>query len=309
MKFTNIKNWLIVLLFIFPLSLVAQTSEIVDLTADNGVIDVKEFKLGSSDVFDLNPQNLESIDILMKRNDIDVTFFGAVDAVRWNNSPTKTIFFNTILQHNRANALKERYGWGDTDLTDELFRGVKVVWQLKPIPDEVLTTIIHNDTTIYSDNLSHDHPSVSKPFITATRIKVGAIKLFSSNGSANFMLPFVAFSVEHNTWRASGLYGGVPFKTGGSSVGDVSKSFLGAQVTKFVRDDLGIVLGAWRSWEYLTGKDTWNKRVSGFEFGTLFSYKAFEFQPMATYSHFSSIFEKDIQWNLGFKFYAGINLK
>ena len=117
------------LVFMIPSIVYSQSS---------GVLWIKTFSHASSNLDDphIDTKALASLDSLMQNEDIEVTFLGAADSLRWKMNGRyvhKAISnaWNVATRLRRALSLRERYGRGFVGVTDESIAGVKVIWNQK----------------------------------------------------------------------------------------------------------------------------------------------------------------------------------
>ena len=299
---------------------------------DSGSIWIITNKPGSADFSDdtIDQQALAFLDSLMQRDDIAVTFLGAADNLPWKGMAANSKISQAIDQAKkleRALALRNRYGKGEVGVTDELARGVKVIWSPKP-PDvfqmredvnslratnDSLSKVVANFSQRQESQLAALQDSLAKmmsktralkeeriePVFADWEVKTGFLA-WTGGASYDLAVPSVGISLKRLYWAFEIIGGFTPWSRE-DAMGSRGDAMLLGTITLFPRNKFGIRSGAFSGWEFLTKTDNWTMKVLGLTAGPEIKWKFFEAYLGYTFSRLSTLVESD-QWNHGFMF-------
>lgn len=281
----------------------------------SGVLWIKTFSPASSDLDDsqIDKKALTSLDSVMQNEDIEVTFLGAADSLRWKMNGRyvhKDISnaWNVATRLRRALSLRERYGRGFVGVTDESIAGVKVIWNQKADTtsftrvfnqihkqNEELQGELHDLRTDMTSLKSKETPDGSSKLVVKNGLKFNwclqaGLWTWLAGADKSIVTPSVAFSIRTGKTSLE-IRGGVsPWHTS-TSLGKQGESFVYAGIRYMKIEYFGFTLGAFRGWEYFTNTDSWSLRTTGIAAGIVLSYKFIEVNPALTYARINSLFE------------------
>ena len=296
---------------------------------NSGSIWVKENKPGSAKFEDgsIDKNALTLLDSLMKREDIVVTFLGAADNLPWkglHENSKLSMAFDQAKKLERALELRKRYGNGEIGITDEPFRGVKVLWAPKP-PDifkmqeeieklrasnESILEMLANLQKNQEKQLSAIRDSLSRLAVNENSIKETVIEapffdwevktgLLAWTAGAPFDLtvPSVGISLKREYW-AFDLEGGFTPWSRQDENGRRGDAMVMGAFTLFPRKMLAYKGGLFSGWEFLSKTDNWTMKALGVTAGPSIKWKIFEGFAGYSYSRLSTLTEPD-RWVSG----------
>ncbi len=303
---------------------------------DSGSIWIKTNEPGSADFNDntIDKNALTFLDSLMKREDIVVSFLGAADNLSWRGFTKNSNISNALDQTKkleRALTLMKRYGRGDVGITDELIRGVKVVWAPKPpdifkMQEEIEKLKIANESLfdMLAELKNKDeqlfvsfHDTLSK-FVTLENskqetvvetsffdweIKTGFLA-WSAGAPYDLAVPSVGILLRREYW-AFDLEGGFTPWSRKDELGKRGDAMLMGSFAVFPRRMLAYKAGIFSGWEFLSKTDNWTMKVLGVAAGPSIKWKIFEGFGGYSYSRLSTLYNSD-RWVSGFIFHFNI---
>ncbi len=308
-------------------------------TQTSGILWITKFNPGSNDLNDpqIDKRVLATLDSLMQDENIEATFLGAADAIKWNLNG-KNIHENVSEALNdakrigRARALRERYRRGNVGITHEPIAGVKVFWSKKNNQDSDTTlkelqkqnNIIKEELEALKSDLQGLKPEQHSSNghngkngtngNTKTIIKedssinwhlLGGLWSWQSGSNGSLVSPSVALSIIFGKTSFI-IQGGVTPWHFSTSVGNQSESFIYAGLKHMSSDMFGVTAGAYRGWKFFTSTDNWSFKTTGVSTGIIFTYGRIELNPMLTFSSISSL-ENSAVWKIGS--ILGVNFK
>ena len=231
----------------------------------------------------------------------------------------------------RALTLMKRYGRGDVGITDELIRGVKVVWAPKPpdifkMQEEIEKLKIANESLfdMLAELKNKDeqlfvsfHDTLSK-FVTLENskqetvvetsffdweIKTGFLA-WSAGAPYDLAVPSVGILLRREYW-AFDLEGGFTPWSRKDELGKRGDAMLMGSFAVFPRRMLAYKAGIFSGWEFLSKTDNWTMKVLGVAAGPSIKWKIFEGFGGYSYSRLSTLYNSD-RWVSGFIFHFNI---
>ena len=296
----------------------------------SGTLWIKTFEPGSSDLTDphIDQIVLNKLDKLMENPNIEVTFLGAADSIGWVMNGKRvhdkiSEAWNDAKRLSRARVLKERYGRGNIGVTHESIAGVKVIWTTKStdyttdidhLNNEIakLKDEIKNLEPIYVDNGANGKNGDnghSTEFEDDSNFNWGLKAGFwtwQGGSSGSLLSPSVALNIIMEK-MAFVIKGGVTPWHISSPYGNQSESFVYAGLEHLTTDVVGLTVGVFRGWEFITATDDWSFRTTGIVAGISLKYRALEFNPGLTYSNVNTLVD-DSSWGLGANLGFNLNI-
>lgn len=323
------------ILAIFMFSLIGWNNLV--LGQQSGTIWIMTFRPGSADVMDqtIDKNALAFVDSLMKRNDIEVTFLGAADQLKWKSLPKVpqlSTAFDQAKKLERALQLRQRYGWGEVGITGELIRGVKVVWSpKKPDPfkmrDDISQLQAANDSLgkrftdlkqqqtefLAAIQESLKTRQVPRDSLIETRVEISyfdwevktGILVWTAGAPWDLSVPCIGLALKRRNWAFEIEGGFTPWSKQGV-YGNRGDALVMTSVTLLPQTFFEIKAGAFSGWEFLSRTDQWTMKVMGITTGPSLKWKFMEGYFGYTISRLSSLTNED-RWTSGFMFY--FNLK
>lgn len=273
----------------------------------SGSIWIKTFAPGSADLMDrtIDKKALAFVDSLMKRNDIEVTFLGAADQIKWKSLPQIPQFstaFDQAKKLERAIQLRQRYGWGEISISSEPIRGVKVVWapkkpdpfkmeddisQLKAAKDSLLNMVANfkqqqtEFLATIKDSLKNQqaqNDSTIETKLTLSyfdwEVKTGALG-WTAGTPYDLSVPCIGLALKHQYWTFEIEGGFTPWSKQGA-FGNRGDALVMATVAMFPQKSYEIKAGVFSGWEFLSRTDQWTMKVMGITMGPSLKWKFME---------------------------------
>ncbi|MBC8184734.1 hypothetical protein H8E88_26880 [candidate division KSB1 bacterium] len=307
------------------------------LTAqESGTIWIKTNEPGSANFDDItiDKNALAFLDSLMKRDDIVVRFLGAADNLAWRGFTKNSKISGALDQTKkleRSLALMKRYGWGEVGITDELIRGVKVVWSPKPpdvfkmkeeieklrVANESLTDLLADLNEDQAQKFASIHDTLTRiitlentkqekiiePSFFDWEIKTGLLA-WSAGAPYDLFVPSVGILLRRELW-AFDLEGGFTPWSRKDELGKRGDAMLMGSFIVFPGRMLAYKAGLFSGWEFLSKTDNWTMKVLGLAAGPSIRWKIFEGFAGYSYSRLSTLTESD-RWVSGFIFHLNI---
>ncbi|MFQ5825275.1 MAG: hypothetical protein ACE5JB_14625 [bacterium] len=298
------------------------------LAQTSGVFWIKTFSPGSSDLNDplIDKKTLLILDSLMQDENIEVTFLGAADTLKWKMHghyvhDNISEAWNDAKRLGRARALRARYGHGNVGVTHENIAGVKVLWS-KYINQERYTMEL-NQLNQPNENLSREFEKVksdlqtlkpehgtngtnSKNDHTKIAVKKGhnfnwrlqaGIWSWQSGSNGSILSPSLALSIITGK-TALVIQGGVTPWHISTPNGNQAESFVYTGIKYMKSERYGITVGGFRGWKFFTETDSWALKTTGAAVGIVLTHGIIELNPTLTYSNVDSLL-KGAHWHLG----------
>lgn len=299
------------------------------LSQTSGSIWIKSNKPGSASFDDasIDKEALAFLDSLMERKDIVVTFLGGADNLKWKGLPKKSEVsqaFDQAKKLERALSLQRRYNRGEVGITDEPFRGVKVVWKPKPpdifkLREDVDKLKAMNDSLLslmakMKENQHHHfaslQDSINHLLTSRLEVKEHTIKdeffdweaktgILAWTGGAPYdlVVPSIGIALKRQYW-AFEIEGGFTPWGQKDATGERGDAMLMGTVSLFPRNLVEYRMGVFSGWEFFTKTDNWTMKVLGVSVGPSITWKYFEGFVGYTFSKISTLTKED-QWNNG----------
>ncbi|MFQ6115948.1 MAG: hypothetical protein ACE5NG_17955 [bacterium] len=311
---------------LFSLSLVLFSTVFAQTS---GVFWIKTFNPGSADLNDplIDETALATLDSLMQDENIEVTFLGAADHLRWKMEgkyvhDNISEAWNDAKRLSRARALRARYGRGNA--------GVKVAWTKNVNQDRYTTALEHirqqNENLnrelakVKSDlqSLEPEHGTNGKnadPGHMNIPVKKGrnfnwrlqaGLWTWHSGTHASIVSPSLALSIIIGK-TAFVVQGGVTPWHISTANGNQAESFVYAGIKYMKTDHYGLTLGGFRGWEFFTKTDSWSLKTTGAAAGLVLTHGFIEINPTVTYSNVDSIANGN-HWRLGSTIVLNFNI-
>ncbi|MFQ5641264.1 MAG: hypothetical protein ACE5IR_25065 [bacterium] len=295
----------------------------------SGVLWIKPFSPGSSNLDDtlIDRNALATLDSLMQNDDIEVTFLGAADSLRWKMNgrimhSNISEAWNDAKRLGRARVLRARYGRGTVGVTHENIAGVKVLWSKKQdrytISDN-FDDLKEQNENLYSEvaKLKNDLNRILPVAMNGTNGKNGAnshtetikdssnfnwrlqagLWTWQAGSSGNLLSPSLSLNIIIDKTSFIIQAGVTPWHKS-TLLGNQSDSFVYAGVKHMKTDYVGFSLGGFRGWQFFTSTDDWSFKTTGVAAGIVFRYKKIEFNPNVTFSNIDSL-DKSSRWKVG----------
>jgi len=299
------------------------------LCQESGSIWIKTFKPGSANLNDetIDKQALTFVDSLMKRDGIEVLFLGGADRLKWKSLPQFpeiSTAFDQAKKLERASRLQERYGWGEIGITNETFRGIKVVWSPKrPDPfemkNEILQLQVANDSllnllttinqkqnkrfaalhdsliNIENNNKGRDNNKISLS-VFDWEIKTGLLAWVGAH-QYDLSVPCIGIALKRQYW-AFEIQGGFTPWSRPDIYGDRGDALIMGTISMLPQKFYEIKTGVFSGWEFLSKTDQWTMKVLGLTIGPCIKWKFIEGYAGYTLAKLSTLTASD-RWASG----------
>ncbi|MFQ5603631.1 MAG: hypothetical protein ACE5HS_10225 [bacterium] len=315
---------------------------------NSGTLWIKTFNAGSNDLNDpgIDKKALMTLDSLMQIKNIEVTFWGAADDLKWNLDGRSlhtniSDALNDAKRLGRARALKARYGRGNIGITHESVAGVKVQWtivskanftqnidqlrqenhEIKKELDEVKNQIqslkpeqaanghhsANGNNGNHSSNGSNDNSHlVVKEGLTFNWRLQAGMWTWQSRAKGSILSPSVALNIIIGK-TAFVIQGGVTPWHIATEFGNQSESFVYTGIKYMKNDRFGFTIGGFRGWKFFTDTDNWSFKTTGIATGIVIQHKFVELNPTLTYSSVNAL-DLEGRWRLGGSLGLNINI-
>ncbi|MBD3289005.1 hypothetical protein GF337_09395 [candidate division KSB1 bacterium] len=271
------------------------------MAQESGYLWIKTFKPGSADLRDASIERttLARLDSLTKRDDLEFYFLGATDNLKWKQSGKVEEIskaWDEAKKLERASSLRERYGIGEIGTTDDLVRGVKVVWgpkkpnifsmkkklsELEQMADS-LRSALHaarseqtkqiQEIKALEDSIGNKEPEMSMTSIAEIQtsnfdweFKSGFF-FWSGGNPYDLAAPYVGLVLKRRFWSVE-FQGGFSPWTQQSQAGKLSDAFLMGTFNLNSEYWYDLKFGLFSGWEFLTNSDNWTMKTLGLTAG------------------------------------------